>query len=136
MTFAATTVAATFLTQASEEGYRRVREAVGRLIRRSVQEPEVAVHLEYLDQHRAAVGQATASDREAVTQAAALVWAPLLAQLAESEPAAYAELLALARQDRRISVVNQHNHGSGAFISGHVEGGLTINHGAGHGRDD
>ncbi|MFF7279725.1 hypothetical protein [Streptomyces griseorubiginosus] len=134
VTFAATTMAAAFLTQATQEGYQRAREAIGRLIRRSGQEDEAAAQLERLDRDRTAVVQAPAADREAVVRAAAAVWAPVLVRLAESEPVAYAELLALDRQDRPIHVVNQHNHGTGTFINGNVEGGLTINHGTGHGR--
>ncbi|WP_330289951.1 hypothetical protein [Streptomyces sp. NBC_00576] len=133
VTFAATTMAAAFLTQATQEGYQRAREAIGRLIRRSG-EDEAAAQLERLDRDRTAVVQAPAGDREAVVRAAAVAWAPLLVRLAESEPVAYAELLALARQDRPTYVVNQHNHGTGTFINGNVEGGLTINHGTGHGR--
>jgi len=117
VTFAATTVAAAFLTQATQEGYQRVREAIGRLIRRSRQEDEAA-QLERLDRDRTAVAQAPAGDREAVVRAAAAEWAPVLVRLAESEPVAYAELLALARQDRPTSVVSQHNHGSGTFLFG------------------
>lgn len=134
VTFAATTMAAAFLTQVTQEGYQRVREAIGRLIRRSGQEDEAAAQLERLDRDRTAVAQAPAGDREALVRAAAVAWAPVLVRLAESEPVAYAELLALARQDRPTSVVNQHNHGTGTFINGSIEGGLTINHGAGHGR--
>jgi hypothetical protein len=132
--FAATTADAAFLTQASQEGYQRVREAIGRLVRRSGREDEAAAQLERLDRERTAVSQAHAGDRESVVRAAAVAWAPLFLRLAESEPVAYAELLALARQDHPASVVNQHNHGTGTFINGNVEGGLTINHGAGHGR--
>lgn len=134
VTFAATTMAAAFLTQVTQEGYQRVREAIGRLIRRSGQEGEAAAQLERLDRDRTAVAQAPAGDREVLVRAAAVAWAPVLVRLAESEPVAYAELLALARQDRPTSVVNQHNHGTGTFINGSIEGGLTINHGAGHGR--
>lgn len=136
VTFAATTMAAAFLTQATQEGYQRVREAIGRLIRRSGQEDEAAAQLERLDRDRTAVAQAPVDDREAVVRSAAVAWAPVLVRLAESEPVASAELLALARQDHPTSVVNQHNHGTGTFINGNVEGGLTINHGAGHGRQD
>ncbi|MCX4549269.1 hypothetical protein OG204_20680 [Streptomyces sp. NBC_01387] len=132
-TFAATTVAATFLTQATQEAYQRVREAIGRLSRRSGHEDEAAAQLERLDRDRAAVVQALAGDREAVLRAAAAVWAPVLVGLAESEPVAYAELSALAWQGRSTSVVEQHNHGTGTFINGNIEGGLTINHGAAHG---
>ena len=134
VTFAATTMAAALLTQVTQEGYQRVREAIGRLIRRSGQEDEAAAQLERLDRDRTAVAQASAGDREALVRAAAVAWAPVLIRLTESEPVAYAELLALARQDRPTSVVNQHNHGTGTFINGSIEGGLTINHGAGHGR--
>lgn len=42
VTFAATTMAAAFLTHATQEGHQRVREAIGRLIRRSGQEDEAA----------------------------------------------------------------------------------------------
>ncbi|WP_159074287.1 hypothetical protein [Streptomyces dioscori] len=136
VTFAATTMAAAFLTQATQDGYQRVREVIGRLIRRSGQEDEAAAQLERLDRDRTAVVQAPAGHREAVVRAAAITWAPVLVRLAESEPVAYAELVSLARQDRQISVANQHNHGTGTFINGNVEGGLTINHGAGHGRHD
>ncbi|MFE0794362.1 hypothetical protein [Streptomyces mutabilis] len=136
VTFAATTMAAVFLTQATQDGYQKVREAIGRLIRRSGQEDEATAQLERLDRDRMAVAQASESDREAVVQAAAIAWAPVLARLAESEPVAYAELLALSRQSRPASVVNQHNHGAGTFITGNVDGGLTINHGAGYGRHD
>ncbi|MEW2522243.1 hypothetical protein [Actinacidiphila alni] len=130
VTLAATTVAATFLTRATEEVYERVRDAVGRLIRRGDQPPGTALQLERLDRHRVAVTHAPAGDRDTVLQAAALAWAPVLDRLAESEPAVYAELLALARQNAASSVVNQHNHGEGTFINGNVEGGVTINVGA------
>ncbi|MEU7721754.1 hypothetical protein [Streptomyces tibetensis] len=132
VTFAATTVAAAFLTQATQEGYQRVREAIGRLMRRSGQGDGATAQLERLDRDRTAVTQAPAGDREAVVRAAAITWAPVLERLADSEPVAYAELLALGRQDRPTSVVNQHNHGTGTFINGNVTGGLTINHGAGN----
>ncbi|OKK17127.1 hypothetical protein OG345_19005 [Streptomyces sp. NBC_01220] len=137
VTFAATTMAAAFLTQATQEGYQRVREAIGRLIRRSGQEDDAVAQLERLDRDRTAVAQAPAGNSEAILQAAAIAWAPVLVRLADPEPGVYAELLALARQDRPSSVVNQHNHGTGTFINGNVEGALTINHGgAGHGRHD
>ncbi|MBK6013780.1 hypothetical protein [Streptomyces sp. MBT53] len=136
VTFAATTMAAAFLTQASQEGYLRVREAIGRLFRRSGREDETAVQLERLDRDRSAVVQAQVGEREAVLRAAAVTWAPVLVRLAESEPVAYAELLALAQRDHPTSVVNQHNHGTGTFINGSAQGGLTINHGVGHGRHD
>ncbi|MFC5953128.1 hypothetical protein ACFP51_01065 [Streptomyces pratens] len=76
VTFAATTMAAAFLTQATQEGYQRVREAIGRLIRRGGQEDEAAAQLERLDLDRTAVAQAPAGDREAVVQAAAIAWLP------------------------------------------------------------
>lgn len=135
MTFAATTIAVAFLTQATQDGYQRAREAIGRLIRRSGPEDEVAASLERLDRDRAAVAQAPAGEREAVALAAAAAWVPMLARLAESEPVTYAELVDLSRRDRP-TVVNQHNHGTGTFISGNIEGGLTINHGARHDRHD
>jgi len=134
-TFTATTIAAAFLTQATQDGYQRAREAISRLIRRSSPEDEAGALLERLDRDRADVAHALEGEREAVAQAAAAVWAPVLVRLAASEPVAYAELLALSRRDRP-TVVNQHNHGTGTFISGNIEGGLTINHGAGHDRHD
>lgn len=134
VTFAATTVAAAFLTQASQEGYLRVRDAIGRLIRRSGREDETAAQLERLDRDRSAVVQAQAGGHEVVVRTAAAAWAPMLVRLAESEPVVYAELLALVRQEHPTSIINQHNHGAGTFINGNVEGGFTINHGTGHGR--
>lgn len=90
----ATTVAAAFLTQATQEGYQRVREAIGRMIRRSGQEVEAAAELDLMDRDWTAVAQVPAGDRDAAVQAAAVAWAPVLVRLAELEPAAYAELLA------------------------------------------
>lgn len=135
VTFAATTVAVALLTEATQDAYRRTREAIGRLVRREGGE-DSAAQLERLDRDRAAVAQAPVGERVEVARAAAAAWAPVLARLAQTDPAAFAELLEVSRQGRPVSVVNQHNHGTGTFINGNVEGGLTINHGVAHGRDN
>jgi hypothetical protein len=109
------------------------RAAIGRMIRRSAQEHTVAGHLERLDRDRAAVAQAPADEREGMARAAGAAWAPTFLRLADSDPVLYEELLALLHRGHGTLVVNQHNHGTGTFINGNVHGGLTINHGAGHG---
>ncbi len=129
--FAATTMAAAFLTQATQDGYQRGRAVIGRLFRRAGEEDEASTQLDRLDRDRVAVVRVPASDREPVARALAATWAPVFQRLAETEPYLYAELMALV-QPPSTSVVNQHNHGTGTFINGNVDGGLTINHGVGH----
>ncbi|WP_433546537.1 hypothetical protein ACQPZG_16630 [Streptomyces sp. CA-294286] len=135
-TFAATTMAAAFLTQATQDGYQRGRAAIGRLFRRAGEGDEVSAQLDRLDRDRVAVVRVPANDREPVARALAATWAPVFQRLAETEPDLYAELMALVQQPSSTSVANQHNHGAGTFINGNVAGGLTINHGAGHARHD
>ncbi|MEW2622860.1 hypothetical protein [Streptomyces sp. NPDC048106] len=134
MTFAVTTVVAALLSEASQDAYARARDILRRLIRREGRSDATAL-LERLDQHRAMVVQRSALDRGEAARSAAAEWAPTLKQLVRADPGAYAELRALVGTDRLDSVTYQHNHGSGTFINGNVEGGLTINHGTAHGRD-
>ncbi|MEV5873508.1 hypothetical protein AB0L75_04600 [Streptomyces sp. NPDC052101] len=134
MTFAVTTVVAALLSEASQDAYARARDIIRRLLSRDSRS-DTTVLLERLDQHRAMVVQRSAPDRGEAARRAAAEWAPALEQLVRTDPATYAELRTLIGTDRQTSVTNQHNHGSGTFISGNVEGGLTINHGTAHGRD-
>lgn len=134
MTFAVTTVVAALLGEASQDAYARARDIIRRLLRRDDRSDATAV-LERLDQDRARVAQRPALDRGEAARSAAAELAPALEQLVRADSAAYAELCVLIGRDRPASVTNQHNHGSGTFINGNIEGGLTINHGTAHGRD-
>ncbi|WP_369173463.1 hypothetical protein AB5J49_38385 [Streptomyces sp. R28] len=134
LTFAVTTVFAALLSQASQDTYAKAREIVHRLLRRGDQ-PDTAAELERLDQDRASVMECSAPERGEAARRAAAGWAPGLEGLVRADRAAFEELRALVEKGGPTTVINQHNHGSGTFINGSVAGGLTINHGAAHGRD-
>ncbi|MFI9168318.1 hypothetical protein [Streptomyces lincolnensis] len=134
LTFAVTTVVAALLSQASQDTYAKARDVMWRLLRRGDQ-TDTAAELERLDQDRASVMERSAPERDEAARLAAAGWALGLEGLVRADRAAFEELRALVEKDGPTTVINQHNHGSGTFISGSVAGGLTINHGAAHGRD-
>ncbi|ELS57680.1 hypothetical protein STVIR_1418 [Streptomyces viridochromogenes Tue57] len=134
LTFAATTVFAALLSQASQDTYAAARDVIRRLLRRGDQ-PDTAAELERLDQDRASVMERSEPERDEAARRAAAGWALDLEGLLRADHEAFQELRALAERNGPATVINQHNHGSGTFINGSVAGGLTINHGAAHGRD-
>lgn len=134
LTFAVTTVFAALLSQASQDTYAKARDIIRRLLRRGDQ-PDAAAELERLDQDRASVMEYSAPERHEAARRAAAGWALGLEGLVRADRAAFEELRTLVDRDGPTTVINQHNHGSGTFINGSVAGGLTINHGAAHGRD-
>lgn len=134
LTFAVTTVFAALLSQASQDTYAKARDIIRRLLRRGDQ-PDTAAELERLDQDRASVMECSAPERDEVARRAAAGWALGLEGPVRADRAAFEELRALVERGGPTSVINQHNHGAGTFINGSVAGGLTINHGAAHGRD-
>ncbi|GHG88477.1 hypothetical protein [Streptomyces lanatus] len=134
LTFTATTVFAALLGQATQDTYAKARDIIQRLLRRGDQ-PDAAAELARLDRDRATVAECSASEREEVARRAAAGWALGLEGLVRADREAFEELRALVERDGPTTVVNQHNHGTGTFINGSVAGGLTINHGAAHGRD-
>ncbi|MFJ9745196.1 hypothetical protein [Streptomyces chartreusis] len=134
LTFAVTTVFAALLSQASQDTYAKARDIIGRLLRRGDQ-PDTAAELERLDQDRASVMERSAPERDEAARRAAAEWVMGLEGLVRADRVAFEELRALVERDGPTTVINQHNHGSGTFINGSVAGGLTINHGAAHGRD-
>lgn len=134
LTFAATTVFAALLSQASQDTYAKARDIIWRLLRRGDQ-PDAAAELERLDQDRASVLECSAPQRDEAARRAAVGWAMGLEGLVRADRVAFEELRALVQRDGPTTVINQHNHGAGTFINGSVAGGLTINHGTAHGRD-
>ncbi|CAL9432149.1 hypothetical protein SUDANB1_02062 [Streptomyces sp. enrichment culture] len=134
LTYAVTTVFAALLSQASQDAYAKARDIVWRLLRRGDQ-PDTVAELERLDQDRARVMERSAPERDEAARTAAAGWALSLEGLVRADRGAFEELRALVEREGPTTVISQHNHGSGTFINGSVAGGLTINHGAAHGRD-
>ncbi|MEU8029141.1 hypothetical protein AB0C13_10920 [Streptomyces sp. NPDC049099] len=134
LTFTVTTVLAALLSEASQDTYAKARDVIRRAVRRGDRR-ETGVVLERLDEDRARVERCPAAYRDEEARSAAAARAPALEELMRGDPVAFAELRALTGADRPTSVINQHNHGQGTFINGNVQGGLTIHHGATHGRE-